>query len=97
VKRSTNFASFCEKKNSKTFTSQNWRRNPGLDSIWQKKKDSILCDTLVKEFIPKKAWCCQQITSRLSCTGPSWVSFTGEFSPNFNYGKMISTCSKDFS
>jgi hypothetical protein len=68
-----------------------------LTQSGKKKKDSILCDTLVKEFIPKKAWCCEQITSRLSCAGPSWVSFTGEFSPNFNYGKMISTCSKDSS
>lgn len=37
LKKSTNFASFCKKKNSKIFISQNWRRNPGLDSIWPKK------------------------------------------------------------
>jgi hypothetical protein len=45
---------FAGKQNSKTFISQNWRRNPGLDSIWPKKKILYFANTFMKEFIPKK-------------------------------------------
>jgi hypothetical protein len=71
-----------QEKKLQNFDITKLKKKPWSGLNLAKKKILILCDTLVKEFIPKEHGA---VNFKVVMYGSLfWVSFTGEFSPNFD-------------